>query len=193
MTVIEPEEAQSQATDFINSYLVNQENQVSLGNIKEISGLYRFDTGLANGQTIQTYMTKDGRYFFSEGIDIQDFKDQQAQAQSQATSAQVEIQTLVEGEGEGVVSGNLVTVDYKGRLEDGTVFDSTYERGEPATFPIGQGQVIPGWEQGLIGMKVGEKRQLTIPPALAYGEQGAEGVIPPNATLIFEIELLEIR
>jgi len=93
------------------------------------------------------------------------------------------------GAGAEVKSGMTVRVNYIGTLTDGTKFDSSYDRGQPLAFPLGQRLVIPGWEQGVIGMRVGGKRKLTIPPLLAYGVTG-KGTIPPNATLIFEIELL---
>jgi FKBP-type peptidyl-prolyl cis-trans isomerase len=96
------------------------------------------------------------------------------------------------GEGPKVKNGDTVSVNYIGALTDETVFDSSYSRGEPFSFTVGAGQVIQGWEQGLIDMQVGGVRRLAIPPQLAYGEGGVPGAIPPNATLIFEIELLEI-
>lgn len=97
------------------------------------------------------------------------------------------------GDGETPQPGQTVVVNYSGWLEDGTLFDSSLTRGETFSFTLGQGSVIPGWEEGLAGMRVGGKRQLIIPPDLAYGEAGAGGVIPANATLIFEIELLDIE
>jgi peptidylprolyl isomerase len=100
---------------------------------------------------------------------------------------------LVAGEGPEVMNGQLVVAHYTGWLEDGTKFDSSIDRGEPFTFNLGMGQVIPGWDVGMRGMRVGGTRQLVIPASLAYGEEGAGGVIPPNATLIFEIELLEVQ
>jgi peptidylprolyl isomerase len=97
------------------------------------------------------------------------------------------------GTGATAVPGKTVTVHYTGKLENGTKFDSSLDRGEPFSFQLGAGQVIPGWDQGLQGMKVGGKRTLTIPPALAYGEQGAGDTIPPNSTLVFEIELVDVK
>ncbi|MEK7146066.1 MAG: FKBP-type peptidyl-prolyl cis-trans isomerase [Patescibacteria group bacterium] len=106
----------------------------------------------------------------------------------------LQIKDLVEGEGEPVVVGDTVEVHYKGMLTDGTVFDSSYDRGKPATFPLGIGYLILGWEQGIPGMKVGGKRELVIPPDLAYGSAGVpDANIPPDATLVFEIELIEIK
>lgn len=97
------------------------------------------------------------------------------------------------GTGAEAVKGALISVHYVGTLVDGTKFDSSRDRGEPFQFPLGQGMVIQGWEQGFEGMKVGGVRKLTIPPDLGYGAQGAGGVIPPNATLKFEVELLGVR
>ena len=95
------------------------------------------------------------------------------------------------GDGDEAAVGDTVSVHYTGMLEDGTEFDSS-EGGQPFQFTIGAGQVIEGWEQGIPGMLVGGKRELTIGPELAYGDAGAGGIIPPNATLIFEVELVEI-
>ena len=105
----------------------------------------------------------------------------------------LKIEILKEGGGEGAKAGDTLAVHYTGTLADGRKFDSSVDRGQPFSFPLGAGRVTPGWDQGLVGMKVGETRRLTIPPALGYGARGAGGVIPPNATLIFEVEMLKIN
>jgi len=98
------------------------------------------------------------------------------------------------GDGATAEAGKTVTVQYTGWLEDGQKFDSSIDSGQPLIIPLGEGRVIPGWEEGVTGMKVGGKRQLVIPPELGYGEAGAgNGVIPPNATLIFEVELMDVQ
>ena len=97
------------------------------------------------------------------------------------------------GTGAEARAGNTISVHYTGWLEDGTKFDSSLDRGEPIEFVLGNGQVITGWEQGLMGMKAGGVRKLTIPPELGYGAKGARNYIPPNAALIFEVELLAVR
>ncbi len=100
---------------------------------------------------------------------------------------------LKSGTGEPAKAGQLVMVNYDAWLANGTKFDSSYARREPFRFKIGAGQVIQGWDEGVVGMRVGGKRKLIIPPALGYGEQGAGDRIPPNSTLVFEVELLEVK
>ena len=100
---------------------------------------------------------------------------------------------LVEGTGASPKPGQSVTVHYTGTLENGTKFDSSVDRAEPFVFPIGKGRVIQGWDEGVMTMRIGGKRKLIIPPDLGYGARGAGGVIPPNATLIFEVELLGVK
>lgn len=96
------------------------------------------------------------------------------------------------GTGAEAVAGDTVTVNYTGTLENGTVFDSSYSRNQPFSFKLGAGQVIKGWDEGVVGMKVGGKRKLVIPPSLGYGDQ-ATGSIPANSTLIFQIQLLSVQ
>jgi len=109
----------------------------------------------------------------------------------QTMNTDLVVQDVVVGTGEEATPGVKVDVHYVGRLESGQVFDSSRERGQPFSFMLGAGDVIRGWDQGLVGMKVGGKRVLVIPPSLGYGAQGI-GPIPPNATLIFEVELLAV-
>jgi peptidylprolyl isomerase len=109
------------------------------------------------------------------------------------TASGLEYVDLVQGTGPSPASGQNVTVHYTGYLLDGKKFDSSVDRNEPFSFIIGTGQVIKGWDEGVMGMKVGGKRKLIIPPDLGYGTRGAGGVIPPNAQLIFDVELLKVE
>jgi FKBP-type peptidyl-prolyl cis-trans isomerase FkpA len=110
------------------------------------------------------------------------------------TVTELKVETTQQGTGDLVAKkGDMISVHYTGTLTDGTKFDSSVDRGTPFDFQLGAGMVIAGWDQGLVGMKVGEKRRLTIPASLGYGAQGAGGVIPGNATLIFDTELVSIK
>ena|SRR3972149_2348167 len=125
-------------------------------------------------------------------------KNQNTNSQAQSVSPTPSVKELkIEdeklGEGAEVKSGDTIVIHYTGTLENGQKFDSSLDRGQPFETQIGVGKVIKGWDQGVIGMKVGGKRKLTIPSNLAYGEQGIPEAIPPNATLVFELELLEIK
>ncbi|MDP2135255.1 MAG: FKBP-type peptidyl-prolyl cis-trans isomerase [Sulfuritalea sp.] len=109
------------------------------------------------------------------------------------TASGLVIEEMLVGEGAEAAVGQRVSVHYTGWLTNGTKFDSSKDRNEPFEFPLGRGHVIAGWDEGVQGMKIGGKRKLTIPPALGYGARGAGGVIPPNATLVFEVELLGLN
>lgn len=115
------------------------------------------------------------------------------QGSATTTASGLIIEELAVGSGTVAAAGNRVSVHYTGWLTDGTKFDSSKDRGDPFDFPLGARHVIAGWDEGVQGMKVGGKRKLTIPSQLGYGARGAGGVIPPNATLVFEVELLEIN
>jgi FKBP-type peptidyl-prolyl cis-trans isomerase len=108
------------------------------------------------------------------------------------TTSGLQIEKLADGQGAAPKTGDRVTVHYTGWLTDGQKFDSSRDRGQPFVFTIGRGQVIRGWDEGVATMRVGDKVRLTIPPELGYGARGAGGVVPPNATLIFEVELLDV-
>lgn len=137
--------------------------------------MYRSNSGQPVGSTVRdtTTINDDSRH--DVGADM------------------LQIEDVKVGTGDEAKAGALITVHYVGTLDDGTKFDSSRDRGQPFSFPLGQGMVIQGWEQGFAGMKVGGIRKLTIPAELGYGAQGAGDVIPPNATLHFEVELLGVR
>ena len=109
------------------------------------------------------------------------------------TASGLQYKDLVVGEGQEATAGKTVQVHYTGWLTNGTKFDSSVDRGQPFEFPLGAGRVIQGWDEGVAGMKVGGKRKMVIPSDLGYGARGAGGVIPPNDTLVFEVELLGIK
>lgn len=124
-------------------------------------------------------------------VTVVDNKNNKEESKMETTGLKIE--TLKQGTGEGAKNNDLVSVHYTGTLVNGKKFDSSLDRGEPFQFTLGAGQVIKGWDQGVLGMKVGEKRKLTIPSSLGYGERGAGASIPPNADLIFEVEMIKIN
>lgn len=135
-----------------------------------------------------------GGYFAFSAFNKPAVSEQAEQSPTPLNNNQnMKIDILKEGAGAEVKNGDIASVHYVGTFENGDKFDSSIDRGTPFSFTLGAGQVIQGWDEGVLGMKVGEKRKLTIPPGLAYGEMGAGGLIPPNATLIFEVELLKIN
>lgn len=120
-------------------------------------------------------------------------QDKKEEAKVITTDSGLKYQDLKAGDGAAAKKGDTVAVHYTGWLTDGKKFDSSVDRGQPFEFKLGAGMVIKGWDEGVAGMKIGGKRKLTIPSKLAYGERGAGGVIPPNADLVFEVELLKIK
>ncbi len=131
-------------------------------------------------------------YIFRDTIFSPGTQSESVEGELITTATGLQYQDLVMGQGQQAQAGNRVRVHYTGWLEDGTQFDSSVERQEPFEFDLGVGDVIKGWDEGVSGMLVGGKRRLIIPPELAYGATGAGSLIPPNATLIFEVELLAI-
>lgn len=125
--------------------------------------------------------------------DVTDSTSNPDTSMTESTVTELIIEDTLVGTGAESKNGDTLVVHYTGTLEDGTKFDSSVDRGQPFEFMIGQGYVIEGWEKGMLGMKVGGKRKLTIPSDMAYGDSGVPGAIPGGATLIFEVELLEIK
>ena len=119
-------------------------------------------------------------------------EQQQEEQEEEIDTAGLIIEDIVEGSGEEIIPGDVLEIQYVGSLEDGTEFDSSIDSGKPLVFQFGVEQEILGWDLGMEGMKVGGKRKLTIPPHLAYGQEGVGDIVPPNATLTFEIEILKI-
>ena len=141
--------------------------------------------------TVDVFANTAGKNPFAE-TDAQPATQPAAEKPKERNMNELQKEDLKVGDGAEATKGKDVTVHYRGTLLDGTVFDESYKRGEPFEFKLGAGQVIKGWDEGVAGMKIGGKRKLTIPPAMAYGARGAGGVIPPNATLVFEVELLKV-
>lgn len=129
----------------------------------------------------------------SSAINLATSTNTNTMSENSYTLPGIQITDSVVGTGEEAVAGKTVVVNYTGSFADGKIFDSSIPRGEPFAFMLGAGQVIQGWDEGVAGMKVGGKRTLVISPEKAYGERGAGAVIPPNTTLIFEVELLDVQ
>ncbi len=135
-----------------------------------------------------------GYYFYNQFLNNKtEIQKPESNIMENEANKNLKIEILKEGSGSEAKNGDKVSVHYTGMLTDGKKFDSSLDRGEPFSFILGAGQVIRGWDQGVWGMKIGEKRKLTISSELAYGDSGIPGVILPKATLIFEVELLKIN
>lgn len=164
-------------------------------------GIYAFSTksqteSMVLDSTANSLSTEGGEDSFSTGQSSQDASTTGRSGQASLTLETVDElikEDIKVGTGAEAVNGKSITVHYTGTLTDGTKFDSSLDRGTPYTLTLGAGEVIEGWDLGLVGMKVGGKRKLTIPASLGYGEMGSPGVIPGGATLVFEVELLKVE
>ena len=145
--------------------------------------------GVVGGILFITFLTRSGE---PQGDNKQVQNTMPIQEQNEQAPTDLQVEDLTVGQGAEAQTGNTVSVHYKGTLLNGMVFDSSYGRGDPFSFTLGQNTVIQGWERGVLGMKVGGKRKLVIPPHLAYGPQTV-GPIPANSTLVFEVELLDVK
>ena len=157
-------------------------------------GFYYLSGDFGNEKTAEPVDLELNQNDNSENLDMDTNNNEfEGQEITQLETDELKIETLKDGTGEECKNGDTVSVHYTGTLTDGTKFDSSLDRGQPFSFRLGAGQVIKGWDLGVLGMKVGEQRRLVIPSELGYGAAGAGGgKIPSNATLIFEVELLEI-
>lgn len=157
--------------------------------------IIRVGSDAENFNAIEAFRTFEGAREEREAEELRKQKEllDSVAAGYDETPSGLRYQILQNGEGKQATKGATVSVHYKGQLLDGTVFDSSYKRKQPIDFAIGVGQVIAGWDEGIQLLKVGDKARLVIPSHLAYGESGAGGVIPPNATLIFDVELMDVK
>ncbi len=164
---------------------------VAAPNVSRQPGRFELDPDVSNPSLFTMASDTPADLTLAQSSGAADLGGEMVAPKERLTDSGLRITDLVIGEGAEAIAGQSVQVNYRGTLASGLEFDSSYGRG-PFSFPLGAGRVIRGWDEGVVGMKVGGKRKLVIPPDLAYGERGAGGVIPPNATLTFEVELLGV-
>jgi peptidylprolyl isomerase len=165
---------------------------ISAGVVIFFGLLFLVSVGLSNNRASEAIASPLPEQTVVASADQEMTTEENTSGNMVTTESGLKYEVIKEGVGATPEPGQTVTVHYTGTLEDGTKFDSSRDRAQPFSFPIGQGRVIKGWDEGLSTMKVGGRRRLVIPPELGYGARGAGGVIPPNATLIFDVELLKI-
>lgn len=168
---------------------------VAQNDVLESIEILRVGEAAENFNAVETFRVFEGARAQSPAAVIKEQKSlmDKVAAGLDETSSGLRYKILQEGNGKKAVKGNMVSVHYKGQLLNGQVFDSSYQRKQPIDFTIGVGQVIPGWDEGIQLLKVGDKARLVIPSELAYGSKGSGGVIPPDAILIFDIELMQVK
>jgi len=170
-------------------------NTVAQGDVIEEIEIIRVGADAENFNAVEVFRSFNGAKAEREAAAKKKSEEllEELAAGFDKTDSGLRYKIIQQGEGVQAEKGKTVSVHYKGSLTDGTVFDSSYKRNQPIDFPLGVGQVISGWDEGIALLKVGDKARLVIPPYLGYGESGAGGVIPPNATLIFDVELVNVK
>lgn len=170
-------------------------NSIEQGDKIESVEIQRVGTDAENFNAVETFRSFNGAKAEREAAAKKKTEDllEELAAGFDKTNSGLRYKVIQKGDGVNAEKGKTVSVHYKGSLTDGTVFDSSYKRNQPIDFSLGMGQVISGWDEGIALLQVGDKARFVIPPYLGYGERGAGGVIPPNATLIFDVELVNVK
>jgi len=170
-------------------------NQVAQGDTIDSLEIIRVGAAAENFNGVETFRQFNGAKAEREAASKKEAEQllEELAAGFDKTDSGLRYKIIQKGDGAQAEKGKTVSVHYKGSLTDGTVFDSSYKRNQPIDFPLGMGQVISGWDEGIALLQVGDKARFVIPPSLGYGERGAGGVIPPNATLIFDVELVAVK
>jgi len=170
-------------------------NNIAEGDTMDTLSIIRQGSDAEAWNAVETFRQFDGAKDEREAAAIKEQEELLGELSQgfEKTESGLRYKIIQKGDGAKAEKGKTVSVHYKGMFADGGVFDSSYKRGNPIDFPLGIGQVIPGWDEGIMLLQVGDKARFVIPPHLAYGEKGAGGVIPPNATLVFDVELVDIK